>query len=860
MEPIHRLNSDSMFADSYHEKEDVIKNLFHTVLTGSVKEIDEKNYHLIETSMKHENEINRCIDMSNYYINEAFSSILKTEEVRRKLRVHIYTVFNDGDKEINYPADIKVEDSSNVYKYVTPSSFTFNIHGYILNTDENDYDSCESERLPSKTVNEEEDFCNNSEGAHLEGINIKGDHLKGKSGLRVKEEESKYSGTEIDDISESNEQIDYCNTSVMKFTSFFSTIMVMRDKETIIYDKKNKNYYDCDKLTFTRIVNERKKETIKVFLFLDQKIPFFELSPELNNFMQSPEETMPEIIKRIYEYSLEKDLIDFTSKMKTDEVLKTILEVEEYEFSDLPNLLQKHISIQKPIVLEHVLDLENEDESESIYDIVIDMFEPFMTLEDGKYRKFVLDSHHLSNLLEFLKMNEVKDISKKHSSEDSIAIASTNEFANFPNGMSDRCDNGSEEKCKAEEEEELDGNDYAVNNNTRDDAVNYGNNQCVHAKKNTQQGDEEILGELHDKSRDKDKKYKDRDSCAAISIFEKMNGLQNEIEDIDDSIIDILCKIKQKNSLRLRYTNFYENPCGFIDHVMNSKIPVNLEDMNDTNFIYDQAANINDDNYYKLPWVHRGISKYFLIKNKNLDDVLKSVLNSMNLDCKRKTNDMNPHEIKKQKIARRSENSDNHFKEPINNTYKNEQELNNNAYYYFPNKNMNYSTPEPFNNSVPNYANNLNYEDNNAQNASGLDINGNTQNNKLTAHINSENSYMQNNEQANFNMYNSQHVGPYPQYMNFSFNEMNPHMNPQMHSQMNRQIIPQMHSQINPQMHAQMNPQMHAQIIPQMNPQMNAHMNPQMNAQNNFNSIYNGTLPMEMYPNENFYSSNNFVP
>ncbi|CAA9989215.1 conserved Plasmodium protein, unknown function [Plasmodium knowlesi strain H] len=812
MEPIDRLNSNCMFADSnYYEKEDVIKNLYNTVLTRTVKEVDEKNYNLIETLVKYEGEINRCIDMSNYYINEAFSSTLKTEKVRRRLRVHIYTVFNDGDKEMNYPADIEIADSENIYKYASPSSFTFNIHGYILNTDENDYDNdADSPGVNTVPASESKNDDNDL------------GHLVDESRTRAKDADSKCSGTDIGDLSDRNEQIDYCNTTVMKFTSFFSTIMVMRDKETIIYDKNNKNYYDCDKLTFSRIVNEKKKETIKIFLFLDQKIPFFELSPQLKNFMQSPEETMPEVIKRIYEYSLEKELIDSSGIMRTDEVLRNVLEVDEYEFCELPRILQKHVSIQKPIVLEHVVDLEKEEESESIYDIVVDIFEPFVAFENGKLQKFVLDSHHLNNLLQFLKMNETKDDSSDKVDKCHVKNIKSSKVGKEGDAFDEKAD---------QREEVIQAKSSAERNRDASEEENSpGQNTEGEGKINVCEGGTEKRSDKKGSLslKDSDKKGANFNS-PTISIFEKLNGIQSEIDSIDEDIINILCKIKQKNSLRLRYTNFYENPCGFIDHMMNSKFPVDFESVNDNNYIYDQAANINDDNYYKLPWVHRGISKYLLIKNKNFDDVLKSVLNSMNLDCKRKLDDMNTNESKKQKLhPGADENFDNNpYKINMNYSYHNQPDLNNNAYFYYPNKNMNFSNaPESFiNNPMQNFYNNMNYESSNMPvpvpvpmsmampmavpvsppfPIEMMAFNGN--NNKLPEHMNLQNNFMHNNEQGNFNMYAQQVVPNVPYMMNYPpFNEMPP--------------------------------------------------------QNGFNPLYPGAIPMDgVYPNGNFYSANNYVP
>ncbi|CRH01021.1 SWI/SNF-related matrix-associated actin-dependent regulator of chromatin, putative [Plasmodium relictum] len=831
MEPIDHLNSNILYVGSCSEKENVIKDLFLTALTTSIKEVDEKNYYLIQTLMKYENEINRCIDMSNYYINEAHSSNLKSEKVRRKLRIHIYTIFKDGEKEINYPSDIKYEDSVNIYKYVTPSSFTFNIHGYILNSDENE--SCEKEKSSFKGTYEHNT-----------------DNLEKKCVI-TKEMDNENSYSELDDISENNEHIDYYNTNAMKFTSFFSTIMVIRDKETIIYDKKNKSYYDCDKLTFTRIIGEKKNETIKIFLFLDQKVPFFELSPQLKKFMQSSEETLPEIIKCIYEYSLEKDLVD-SCNMKTDEVLRDILEVDEYEFSELPKLLKKHISIQKPIVLEHTIDLENTEESESIYDIVIDTFEPYVSFEDGHFKKFVLDSHHLTKLLEFLKNNDNDDVINNKINEATIYEYNNKNYHN--NNCNDKSGKNKKQKNEFSLIEKNQINYQKITNENivlKENQENENKNMAVSIKNNNHLIDgnnesmekgkekEENIKIEEDEKKENNEKYlkkenfesglnkmKDRENekvnlkkseeqiynnewyeffdenkknaniaTMGISIFEKINGIQKEIDDINEKIINILCKIKHKNSLRLHYKHFYENPCEFIDYIMNSKFSVDYENINDNNYIYEQAVNINDDNYYKLPWIHRGISKYLLIKNKNFDDVLKSVLNSMNLEYKRKLN-INSDANKKQKMFLRTEKVDPH-KGYMNYICNTQQEVKNNAYYYPLNKNMSYA--EPFNSSTQDYGNDMNYVNNNIHNPS-FNITSNTYD-RLTKNITIQNNYMQNNEQDSFCSYNQQ--GAYSQYMNAPFNELA--------------------------------------------------------AENNLNPMYN-MASMEMYQKEGFYNSNNVIP
>ncbi|KAI4837378.1 SWI/SNF-related matrix-associated actin-dependent regulator of chromatin [Plasmodium brasilianum] len=869
MEPVDDLDSISVYDDSEYKKDYVIRDLLREVITSSIKEIDGKSINLLETLMKYGYELNRCIDKSNYYINEAFSSRVNTEKLRRKLRVHVFTVFNDGDRELSYPANITVEDSANVYRNASPSSMTFNIQGYILDADESDYDDVdESERLPTRVMNERRNS----------GYFIEDDDEDEEGSEMINEEVvSKYSGTDIDEDCENNENIDYRNTSVMKFTSFFSTIMVMRENETIVYDKKYKNYYDCDKLTFTRTLSERRNEIIKVYLFLDQKTPFFELSKKLSIFMKSPEETIPEIMKRIYEYCLEKDLVDsISAKIKTDEKLKDILGVDECEFSDLPKLLQKNFVIQKPIVLEHIVDLENEDESESIYDIVVDIFEPFVTLDSGKRKKFVLDSHHLNDVLQFLKKHEINEEENEDTlNEDSIkeCTCTTNNLCSRDNNRLDEnvypADvrnnllnvNGGDIVNENAEEENMELEDVEENYDKKD-YINSGRIITVL----TEKGDieEYLIKECSEFC----KKYKNLNlNSVGVTIFEKMNGLQSEIESIDDDIINILCKIRKKNNLRLRYTRFYEDPCGFIEHVMNSKFPVDFENLDDNiDYIYDQAANINDDNYYKLPWVHRGISKYLLIKDKNLDDVLKSFLNSMNLESKRKISSRSSNGNKKQRVPLNEQNnycpyndsnSNNNYSNNNNNNYydnnnnnsnanndnnmnnmlnmnsmlnmnnmynmnnlynmnnmqnvSNMQNINNNnsninnnnLCYYYDNNNMNYSTPDPFNISMQNYGNNINYESNNMQNSGGFQMNNNTNDNEVRLNMNAENNFMQNNEQVNFNAYNINQVAAYPTYMNFPFN---------------------------------------------------------MTSQNDFNAMYNGTLPMELYPNENFYNSGNFAP
>ncbi|SOV21624.1 SWI/SNF-related matrix-associated actin-dependent regulator of chromatin [Plasmodium sp. DRC-Itaito] len=818
MELFDRGSSRNLFVGSCNEKDDIIKNLFVSTITQSIKDIDEKHYNLLGILNKYENEINSCINMSNYYINDAYSSKIKSGKVRRKLRIHIYTIYKDGQRDVSFPSDIKLEDSHKIYNYVSPSTFTFNIHGYVLNLDENDKDLFEKECLSrSKRIQNE----------------LNSDNSIKENGMNSKEMDSQNSYSDVDNISEISEQeIDYYSTSAMKFTSFFSTIIVMRDTETIIYDKKNKNYYDCDKLTFTRIVNENTKETMKIFLFLDQKIPFFELSPELKDFMKSSEETLPEIIRCIYEYSLENNLID-SSIMKTDEVLKGILEVDEYEFSELPKLLKKHIFIQKPIVLEHVIDLENSEQSESIYDIVIDTFEPYVSFKNGEYKKFLLDSNKYNKLLELLKINEkeylmnnkLDEISSNHedkimqkemqvyNNSDDQKNSNENEILseihetdkdimqekNMDDNSEDKSlsnikesniltgvenDNEVTDKNITKQVEEEENNDIILDNNTNSDA-----------KKETKGIDEKNLYKEYPSYKDfLLEQNNDKISSMGMSTFELINGLQNKINELDEKIIKTLNKIKHKNGLRLHYKNFCENPCKFIDHFMNSKFSENVENLNDSSYIYEQAANINDDNYYKLPWVHRGISKYLLIKNKNFDDILKNVLNSMNLECKRKENPNIYENINNTQGIMLNKTNDKRLK-TLKNDYTQQNVLKNNSCEPISNKHMNNPQLVVNNNSIntfQNFGNNMNYINNDMQNP--YMINMDVPNNVM--HYNGQDNYN--------NLYNQQ-VTYSPQYM------------------------------------------------------MNStpYYNETMSSQNNMNQMYNMTAPMEQYPNGNFYNFNN---
>ncbi|SPJ09287.1 SWI/SNF-related matrix-associated, putative, partial [Plasmodium sp. DRC-Itaito] len=285
----------------------------------------------------------------------------------------------------------------------------------------------------------------------------------------------------------------------------------------------------------------------------------------------------------------------------------------------------------------------------------------------------------------------------------------------------------------------------------------------------------------------------DKISSMGMSTFELINGLQNEINELDEKIIKTLNKIKHKNGLRLHYKNFCENPCKFIDHFMNSKFSENMQNVNDNSYIYEQAANINDDNYYKLPWVHRGISKYLLIKNKNFDDILKTVLNSMNLECKRKENPNIYENINNTQIIMLNKTKDKRLK-TLQNNYTQQNVLKNNSCEGISNKYMNY--PQLVNNNsintFQNFGNNMNYINNNMQNP--YMINMDIPNNVM--HYNGQDNYN--------NLYNQQVSYP-PQYM--------------MNS--------------------------------------TPYYNETMSSQNNVNQMYNMTAPMEQCLNGNFYNFNN---
>ncbi|EEA05179.1 SWIB/MDM2 domain-containing protein [Cryptosporidium muris RN66] len=165
-----------------------------------------------------------------------------------------------------------------------------------------------------------------------------------------------------------------------RFTSLFSRIVVnLSENETIIWDKKTSPLPECDGLEIHRIGGEEKN--IDIYFFIDYRIPHYSLSNILEDFMGTSISSLPNIIKRLWQYIEINGLHSIQqhpTSIKLDSLLKNIFceDIDIIQLSDIPDLLKKHLFPPKPVHVSHHLTLKGDwIDNESTYDFTVDLTE-----------------------------------------------------------------------------------------------------------------------------------------------------------------------------------------------------------------------------------------------------------------------------------------------------------------------------------------------------------------------------------------------------------------------------------------------------------------------------------------------------
>lgn len=549
MEVVESENIGYRTVDKLEEKEQIIRHLY-PLLTKTISEISAYRYKIIRNLLGYEKELNHCIYLCNSYFKEVKKSS-ERRRIRYTMRIHIHSIFKDGSKEPPYPIDItKEEEISNPSKYMIPSSFCVSVEGYLIN-------KIEDERISSKVID-----------------------TNSKSNLEEQEWKPKDKKAQMDsgiiETVEPLEDMSSMNINHIKLSSFFSTILIILNEETLIYSKQNNNFHSVDKITFSRIAKNRKNTLIKVVLFPEQEIPVFKLSAPFTDFMNTSEATLPEIVKRICEYSMENGL-EGVHEYKTDETLMKLLGVSDFILPELPSLLGKHVSMKAPTILEHLVELEEADESESIYEIELDRVEP-CAVEDHSIPQGMNvkeNSDKISKILEFIKESE-KEL---------------------------------EEKEQMRKEPNLEESDVTD----------------IHNRIDADSTKKDILPE-NVSTTERIQWLKDQGAFA----LEQIEVIKYDIGEINNEIIEILGEIQKKKNLQLKYEKFVEDPVKFINGLARNINENSRSGKTDLSVLFDDNADfekyvnsLSTNDYYKNPWINKGIMNYLKVKNKNIEEVAR---------------------------------------------------------------------------------------------------------------------------------------------------------------------------------------------------------------------------------------------
>eukprot|EP00920_Eleutheroschizon_duboscqi_P000440 GHVT01001321.1.p1 GENE.GHVT01001321.1~~GHVT01001321.1.p1 ORF type:complete len:538 (-),score=46.83 GHVT01001321.1:1712-3325(-) len=194
-------------------------------------------------------------------------------------------------------------------------------------------------------------------------------------------------------------QKDKCPSA--KFTSFFDRILVITNKETILWDKRHPSFAECDGLEIKR--EGSFEHEIKILFFLEHKTPVFSLASPLSTFVGKEHSTLPGIVRAVWEHVVTYDLqsVEDPFWLRCDDTLKQLLSepategheiesasrasietrgdatiwkpVEGFRLNDLPRLLKRFLMPPKPVVLVHQLRLSGDwIQTEATYDFTVE--------------------------------------------------------------------------------------------------------------------------------------------------------------------------------------------------------------------------------------------------------------------------------------------------------------------------------------------------------------------------------------------------------------------------------------------------------------------------------------------------------
>lgn len=165
-----------------------------------------------------------------------------------------------------------------------------------------------------------------------------------------------------------------------KFSSFFKSLVIELDKDLYGPDNHLVEWHRTPQTTETDgfQVKRHGDQSIKctILMLFDYQPPQFKLDMRLAKLLGIHTATRPVIIQALWQYIKSHKLQDSQEKelINLDKYLQQIFECDRIRFSDIPSKLHLHCMPPEPIVINHMINIDaNDQKRTSIYDIDIDI-------------------------------------------------------------------------------------------------------------------------------------------------------------------------------------------------------------------------------------------------------------------------------------------------------------------------------------------------------------------------------------------------------------------------------------------------------------------------------------------------------
>ncbi|GAA5804108.1 hypothetical protein HPULCUR_009594 [Helicostylum pulchrum] len=172
---------------------------------------------------------------------------------------------------------------------------------------------------------------------------------------------------------------------IQKFTSFFKSIIVELDRDPDMFPEGNiievsiRWHKQASSSDSDGVELKRKGDVnvnARIILVPDFNPQKYKVGPGLVDLINLKLATKPHIIMEVWNYVKEHRLQDTEDKrvIKCDEKLTQLFDMEQIHFSQLPELVNNHLSRPDPIVLEYTVNVDKQfNHSTKAYDMDVEL-------------------------------------------------------------------------------------------------------------------------------------------------------------------------------------------------------------------------------------------------------------------------------------------------------------------------------------------------------------------------------------------------------------------------------------------------------------------------------------------------------